>query len=71
MTTNFPDINNNLEEHEVENPMLSLLEDNVYLVDNSTLMIKLNYIREHYYPNAKAELYKEVAGYQIWKLYKE
>lgn len=71
VTTNFPDVNNNLEEHGVENPMLSLLEDNVYLIDNSTLMIKLNYIREHFYPNAKAELCKEVAGYQIWKFYKE
>lgn len=71
VTTNFPDVTDNLEEHNVENPMLSLLENNVYLVDNCTLMVKLNYIREHYYPEAKAELYKEEAGYQIWKLYKE
>lgn len=71
VTTNFPDVKETLSKKGVSNPMRSLTEEGVFLVDNSSLMIKLNYIREHYYPNARAELYKEVSGYQVWKLYKE
>ena len=49
--------------------MPSLVEEGVYLVDNSYgVEMKLNYLREHYYPDARAELYKEIDGYQIWKV---
>lgn len=71
ITSNFPDCVHQLEEREVENPLKSLVKENVYLVDNQNLEIKLNYLREHYYPNARAELYKTLDGYQVWKLYEE
>lgn len=71
ITSNYPDLVKLLENKGVENPLKSLVDDNVYLVDNRYLEIKLNYLREHYYPDARVELYKEVDGYQIWKFYKE
>lgn len=67
----FPDQLEKLEEKGIYNPLKSLTEENVYLIDNNYLELKLNYLREHYYPNAKAELYKEINGYQIWKIYEE
>jgi hypothetical protein len=69
ITTNFPEVNQILEEKEYSNPLKELVDDNVYLVDNKGVDLKLNYLREHYYPEARAELYKEVDGYQIWKFY--
>jgi len=36
-----------------------------------TLDQKVQYLQERYYPEAKAELYKELDGYQIWKFSKE
>lgn len=71
VTTNFPDEIKILKENNVENPLRALVNDNVYLVDNQYLEIKLTYLKEHYYPNVRAELYKEIDGYQIWKIYKE
>lgn len=71
VTSNFPDCTRQLEERKVSNPMRSLVKENVYLVDNHNLEIKLNYLREHYYPNARAELYKSLDGYQVWKIYEE
>lgn len=71
VTSNFPDCVDYLEEKGLENPLKSLVKDNVYLVDNQNLEIKLNYLREHYYPEARAELYKSLDGYQVWKIYKE
>jgi hypothetical protein len=70
VTTNFPDEVKILSENNVINPLRDLVNNNVYLVDNQYLEIKLNYLKEHYYPNARADLYKEVDGYQIWKIYK-
>lgn len=71
ITTNFPSVNYILESRGIDNPIKDLVKDNVYLVDNYNLQLKLDYIREHYYPNAKASLYKETDGYQIWKVYLE
>ena len=70
--TEFPDYNSVLKKNNVDNPMKSLVEDNVYLVDSDekTLQYKVEYLREHYYPDASAELYKTVDGYQIWKISK-
>lgn len=71
ITTNYPDVVNILDRKGLSNPLKSLVDSNVYLVDNYQLGTKLTYLQEHYYPNARAELYKEIDGYQIWKLYKE
>lgn len=66
----FPDYNRILEQKGLENPMKGLVEEDVYIVDSDqkTLQYKINYLREHYFPHAQAELYKEIDGYQIWKL---
>ena len=69
ITSNFPDTIEVLNKYGLDNPLKNLVNDNVYLVDNENLGIKLNYIREHYYSDAQAYLYKEIDGYQIWKLY--
>lgn len=71
VTTNFPDVEERLAEKDLSNPMKSLVKDNVYVVDNSSIEMKLNYLKEHYYPEARAELYKEIDGYQIWKFYEK
>lgn len=69
ITSNFPDTLNILNSYGLDNPLKNLVNDNVYLVDNENLGIKLTYLREHYYSDTQADLYKEVDGYQIWKLY--
>lgn len=71
IATNFPDIVEQLQKNEIENILRSLIDENVYLVDNYNVELKINYLREHYYPNARAELYKEIDGYQVWKIYEE
>lgn len=71
ITSNFPDIKNYVDEKGMSNGLKALVNDNVYLVDNCYVDMKVDYLKEHYYPNARAELYKEIDGYQIWKLYKE
>ena len=58
-------------EKNIENPLQSLVKENIYLVDNYASEVKLNYLREHYYPEARAEVYKEVDGYTIWKFYEK
>lgn len=69
VTSNFPDAVEILKERELENPLKSLVNDDVYLIDNDSVDLKVNYLREHYFPKARAELYKEIDGYQIWKIY--
>ena len=70
--TNFhPEITKVLKANNKENMALSLVDDNTYFVDNVNYEIKLNYIREHYYPEARIELIKELDGYKIWKIYKK
>ena len=47
------------------------MQEGVYLIDSKskTLDLKIAFLQEHYYPEARAELYKEINGYQIWKIY--
>lgn len=71
ITTNYPDVRNLLKSRDVGNPLRSLIKDDVYLVDNDTVDMKINYLKEHYCPNAWAELIKEVEGYQIWKIHRK
>lgn len=71
--TNFPDYNKVLKRNKIENPFRDLVKENIYIVDSDheTLDAKVEFLREHYYPEARTELYKEVDGYQIWKIYKK
>lgn len=73
VTTNFPDCDQILKNYDAEQPLKALINENVYLVDSDwkTLDQKIQYLQEHYYPEAKAELYEELDGYQIWKFSKE
>lgn len=71
ITSNFPEVNKILKDNDIENPMKSLVKNNVYVVDNFYSEDKLIYLREHYYPDARMELYKTVDGFQIWKYYEE
>ena len=68
VTANHPDINSVLSESGMQNPMRALAGENVYLIDNDTWLIKLTYLREHYYPDAQITLWKEKNGYKIWKI---
>ena len=72
ITTNFPDCNKILQERSIEEPLKDLVQEGVYLIDSKskTLDLKIAFLQEHYYPEARAELYKEINGYQIWKIYK-
>lgn len=71
ITTNFPDWLKNIEEHHVEQPLKNLVEDNVYLIDiESRVYQKIVFLQEHYYPEARMEFYKDLDGYQVWKIYK-
>lgn len=69
VTTEFPDVVSSFEKSGVSVPLKDLVKENVYLVDNYYPGLKLTYLQEHYYPNARAELYKVIDGYQIWKIY--
>lgn len=71
VTSNFPDVIKLLEDRELEIPLKQLVNKDVYLIDNYYVELKVNYLREHYFPEARAELYKEIDGYQIWKIFEE
>lgn len=71
VTTNFPDVEDTLKRWSISVPLKGLVNDNVYLIDNVNVEMKLQYLQEHYYPEARVELYKEIDGYQIWKFYEE
>lgn len=71
VTVEFPDVKQRLAAHGVENPIQSLVEDNVYLIDNMYQEAILTYLQEHYYPDARMELYDTIDGFQIWKFYRE
>ena len=70
INSNFPDVTRLLEKRKLINPLKELVNDNVYVVDNCNVDLKLKYLKEHYYPNARVEFVKEIDGYQIWKYYK-
>lgn len=65
----FPDNLTLLDSYNVNNPIKSLVDQDVYLVDNFYQNEILIYIQEHYYPNASMTLYKTIDGFQIWKLH--
>lgn len=68
--TNFPEERVCMEKYGITQPLKDLVHSNVYLVDtdNRTLDNKIKFIQEHYYPDVYAELYKEIDGYQMWKI---
>lgn len=68
--TNFPEECACMEKYGITQPLKELVNDNVYLVDTDTRTLdnKIKFIQEHYYPDMYAELYKEIDGYQIWKI---
>ena len=59
-----------MEKYGITQPLKELVNDNVYLVDTDTRTLdnKIKFIQEHYYPDMYVELYKEIDGYQIWKI---
>lgn len=71
--TNFPEERVCMEEYGITQPLKELVHNNVYLIDTDTRTLdnKVKFIQEHYYPNAYAELYKEIDEYQIWKFHEE
>ena len=52
-----------------DNPFKSLLNDNIYLVDNWGYEYKTMYIRKYFCPDAEIKQVGEVDGYKIWKIY--
>lgn len=50
-------------------PYKSLINDNIYVVDNEFYMLKLAYIQYHYYPDAQIAYVGEASGRKIWKYY--
>ncbi len=70
VTINYPSVLNTMQEQGITNPMKSLVEPNIYLIDNIYQDRILQYLREHYYPNATFVPYKSVDGFSIWKFMK-
>lgn len=52
-----------------EEPYKDLVKKSVYVVDLKYYNTKLNYLREHYYPNARIEAVANIDGFYIWKYY--
>ncbi|MCR4774878.1 MAG: hypothetical protein K5869_00725 [Saccharofermentans sp.] len=52
-----------------DNPYKSMLNDNVYLVDNCLYQYRILYFRKYYIHDAKMKKVNEIDGYQIWKVY--
>lgn len=50
-------------------PYKSLVNDNVFVVDNEYYLLKLYYIQYHYYPDAQIAYVGEKSGRSIWKYY--
>ncbi len=73
VTSGFPGNTKAWEEHgiDTENPYKSLINDNIYVVDSKNSDIKLAYLQEQYYPNARKELVDTIDGMEIWKFYAE
>ncbi|MCP1101257.1 hypothetical protein M2454_000351 [Aequitasia blattaphilus] len=67
ITINHPDVNDLLISNDIYNPMKSLIDENVFLVDEN-VELKVEFIKEHYNIDVEAELVKYVEGYPIWKL---
>lgn len=73
VTTQYPDNNRSWADHGIDtyNPYLSIVNDNIYVIDNYNQNTKLDYLRKMYYPNAWMELINEIDGFKIWKFHKE
>ena len=59
-----------MNQHQLNNTMQSLLQEDVYLVEHKTQQQILTYLQEHVDENITMELVKEIDGYQIWKYHK-
>ena len=51
-----------------DNPFKSLLNENIYLVDNWGAECKIAYIRKYFCPDAEIILVDMIDGYKIWKV---
>ena len=51
------------------NPFSSFVDDNIYVIDSLYYNEKLDYIRNHYCPDAQMELVGNVDGCLVWKYY--
>ncbi len=73
VTTGFPGNTDTWEEHgiDVRDPYKSIVNEGIYVVDGRHAHLKLAYLREQYYPNARMELVDTVNGMRIWKYYAE
>ena len=73
VTTQYPDNNRSWADHGIDtyNPYLSIVNDNIYVVDNYNQNTKLEYLRKMYYPDAWMEVIDEIDGFKIWKFHKE
>lgn len=69
VTVNHPAITDALDSWNISNPLSALIQDNVYLVSNTTSESILAYLQEHYYPNAQKKLHNIIDGYEIWDYY--
>lgn len=67
VTVNHPVITETLKPWQAEEGLSALLKDNIYFVSDTNSREVLEFLREHYDPQAEAVLYKELDGYQIWK----
>lgn len=54
----------------IENPMKSLLDENVYLVENLYQEEILQYLKEHFGCNIEMYLIYDIDGYNVWKYVK-
>lgn len=52
-------------------PLKSIVNDNIYIVDNYNQDARLEYLRQNYYPDARMESAGTVDGLNIWKYYAE
>ena len=50
-------------------PYKDIVQEHIYLVDNGYYQTKFEYLKKHYYPNARAEVIANIDGYYIWKFY--
>lgn len=55
--------------YEIENPWRACVDsENIFIIDNVLIDLKVDYIRQRYCPTAKAELVDEVAGFEIYRI---
>lgn len=67
--TNSPIEDSILNRYHVTNPYTAALESHdVYIIDNTTINEKLNYIQEHYEPNAQLSFVECRNGFNIYQI---